>query len=322
MRALLGVSAVVAFAMLASCQRTPDPTADLAWAYPRGKTTTYGQPLGPGPFRVPGSRLVLTGAQIETAKNPIDWHPETHPPAPRAVAGPAEPGATACAQCHLFNGAGFAASANLAGLPADYIVEQVEAFHSGQRTSTLAGAPNTAEMIKTARAVSPAALREAAAYFAKLPPPRRLKVVEAADAPRTVPDRFGWLDPAPGGGSEPLGDRIVELSEDLPRMMIGDDAVVLIDHVPPGSIARGRQVAASGGAAGVPCRTCHGEHLAGLGVVPPITGRPAAYVARTLWDLRSGARRNAGAAPMRAVAARLTPAQIRDLAAYLASVDG
>lgn len=315
------VGAILA-AMLASCHSAPDPTASLAWAYPHGPTSTFGQPLPPGPFRVPGSALVLTRDQVGHAPQPIDWHPEAHPPAPPAVGGPAKNGATPCAECHLLNGAGFPASANLAGLPAAYIIEQVQAFRSGQRTSARAGQPNTAEMIKTAKAVTPAALREAADYYAHLPRPHWLKVVEGPDAPRTVPDTFGWLNAAPGGGTEPLGDRIVELSDDLPRMMIGDDAVMLVDHVPPGAIARGRQVTQSGGAGGVPCKTCHGEHLGGMGAAPPITGRPAGYVARTLWDLRSGTRQNPGAVPMGAIARGLTPAQIRDLAAFLASVDG
>ena len=322
------VAALALSTLLAACQRDAGPTAGLAWAYQHGDTTTFGQPLGPGPFRVPGSTLVLTRDQVEHAGKPIDWHPDAHPPAPPVVAGPAVGEATPCAECHLFNGAGFPASADLAGLPAAYIVEQVGAFRSGQRTSARGGQLNTAEMIKTAKAVSPAALREAAAYFARLPRPRWLKVVEGANAPRTMPDKFGWLNVAPGGGTEPLGDRIVELSDDLPRMMMGDDQVMLIDHVPPGAIARGRKVAESGGGAGVPCRTCHGERLSGLlggllgglGAAPPIAGRPAGYIARTLWDLRSGARANAGAAPMLPIARALSPAQVRDLAAYLASL--
>lgn len=313
------MAAVLAL-LLASCAGHLDPTADLAWAYPHGETTTFGKPLAAGNYRVPGSPLVLTGAQIDGATGPIDWHPDAHPPAPRPVAGPGEHGATPCAECHLLNGAGFPAAANLAGLPADYIIEQVEAFRNGQRNSARKDQPNTAEMIRTAKAVAPAALREAAGYYARLPDPRRLRVIEGAAAPRTVPDKFGWLDPARGGGTEPLGDRIVELSEDLPRMMIGDDAVMLVDHVPRGAIARGRHVIETGGGAAMPCGTCHGGHLAGMGAAPPITGRPAAYVARTLWDLRIGARANAGAAPMRVVARGLSPAQVRDVAAYLASL--
>ncbi len=312
---LAGAAAIT----LSACQREQSPVAGLAWAYPHGATSTYGQPLGPGPFRVPGSTLVLTAAQMQQAKGPIDWHPEDHPPAPPSVGGPSTGAATPCAECHQFNGAGFPASADLAGLPATYIIEQVTAFRTGERQSARAGAPNTAEMIKTARAVTPAALRQAADYFSHLPPSRWLRVVERATVPRTVPDRYGWLNPAPGGGTEPIGDRIVELTDDMPRLMIGDDHVMLTDYAPPGAIVRGQQVAESGGGGGLPCQGCHGPALRGNGTVPPIAGRPAGYIARTLWDIRMGARRNAGVAPMRSIARGLTPAQIRDVSAYLAS---
>lgn len=316
-------AALVALALVvlaAACHRDASPTAALAWAYPAGTTSTYGQPLGPGPFRVPGSAIVLTREQFEQADGLVDWHPGDHPPAPPSVGGPQVGKATPCAECHLFNGAGFPASADLAGLPAAYIIEQVTAFRTGERRSAKLDQPNTAEMIKTAKAVSPEALHEAAAYFAALPRSSWVRVVETAQAPRTWPDKYGWLNAAPGGGTEPVGDRIVELSDDLPRMMIGDDHVMLTDYAPPGAIARGKQIADTGGGSGLPCKSCHGDRLEGAGAVPPIAGRPAGYLARTLWDIRTGARHNAAAAPMRAVSKGLTPAQIRDLSAYLASL--
>lgn len=311
---------VLAPLLLAACSHPASSTEGLAWAYPQGSTTTFGQPLGPGPFRVPGSALVLTGAQVEEADGPIDWHPEDHPPAPRAVAGPPIGKATPCGECHLLNGAGFPASADLAGLPAAYIVEQVTAFRTGERGSANREQANTAEMIKAARAVSPAALEQAADYYSRLPRPNRLRVVEASTVPRTVPDKFGWLNPAPGGGTEPIGQRVVELSDDWPRLMIGDDHVRLTDYAPPGAIARGKRLAETGGTAGSPCQSCHGASLEGAGPAPPIAGRPAGYIARTLWDIRVGARHNHGVAPMQPIARRLTPSEITDLSAYLASL--
>jgi cytochrome c553 len=294
------------------------PNGAPAWVYPRGDRSVFGTPLGPGPFHVPGSALVLTRDQFDRARKPIDWHPADHPVAPASVSGPVD-GSEPCAECHLFNGAGFPGAASLAGLPADYIVEQVTAFRTGERVSADAGQPDTAEMIKVAKSVPPEALRQAADYYAHLPRPRWLRVVESATAPRTVPDRFGWLDPALEGGTELVGDRIIELSQDWPRLMIYDDHVMLVDYVPPGAIARGKHLAETGGGAGVPCRSCHGVDLAGARAVPGIAGRPAASIARALWDMRLGARRNVAAAPMLAVAAKLQPAQIRDLSAYLAS---
>lgn len=316
----MAIGACIAVMVLSACRRDADPTSGLAWAYPHGPTSTFGQPLGPGPFRVPDSALVLTRAQLDGAKGPIDWHADDHPPAPAVVGGPARAGLTPCGECHLLNGAGFPASADLAGLPADYIVAQVTAFRTGERRSANAGQPNTAEMIKVANAVSPAELQQAADYFAHLPRSRWGRAVETSQVPKTFPDKYGWRNRAPGGGTELLGDRIVELSDDLPRMMIGDDHVMLTDYVPPGAVERGRRVAMTGGGAGTPCQACHGAGLGGAGAVPPISGRAAGYIARTLWDIRTGARRDPGAAPMQAVSQGLTGSEIRDVSAYLASL--
>jgi cytochrome c553 len=305
---------------LAACTLSNDPTCGLAWAYPSGAETAFGKPVGPGPFHMPGSPLTLTQAQIEQADGPIDWYPDDHPPAPAIVRGPASSKTTPCAECHGFNGAGFPASADLAGLPAAYIVEQVKAFRSGDRRSAKPNQANTAEMIKAAQTVTPDELDEAAAYFARLPRKPWLRVVETTTAPRTIPDRYGWLNPAPGGGTEPVGDRIVELSDDMQRGFLGDDHVTLTDYAPPGAVARGRVIVATGGGAGTPCVTCHGPELRGTAITPPLTGRPAGYVARTLWDIRVGARRGPTVAPMQQTAKALSPSEIRDVAAYLASI--
>jgi cytochrome c553 len=305
---------------LFACARHEDPTSVLAWAYPSGSETTFGKPLGPGPFHMPGSRRTLTGAEIEAAEGPIDWYPEDHPPAPAIVRGPAPSGTTPCAECHGFNGAGFPGSADLAGLPAAYIVEQVEAFRSGDRRSAQPDQPNTAEMIKAARSVTPDELSEAAAYFAGLPRMPWLRVIEKETAPRTIPDKYGWLNPAPGGGTEPVGDRVVELSDDIERGFLGDDHVILTDYAPPRAVARGRDIVATGGGAGTPCQSCHGPELRGTAGAPAIAGRPAGYIARTLWDLRVGARRGPSVALMQSPVKGLSPSEIRDVAAYLASL--
>lgn len=315
-----GFWAAALLILVSACKRDADPTSALTWAYPHGPTSTFGQPLGPGPFRVPGSALVLSRAQMEAAPRPIDWHPQDHPPAPAVVGGPERTGLTPCAECHLLNGAGFPASADLAGLPADYIIEQVMAFRNGDRRSAARGQPSTAEMIKVAKAVSPTELRQAAAYFSQLPRSRWVKVVESASAPRTYPDKYGWLNAAPGGGTEPIGNRIVELSDDLRRMMIDDDHVVMTDYAPLGAINSGQRIVMTGGGAGMPCQSCHGERLDGVGATPPIAGRPAGYVARTLWDIRTGARANPKVAPMKAVTRGLSAADVRDVSAYLASL--
>jgi cytochrome c553 len=295
-------------------------TAGLAWAYPSGPQTTYGQAPGPGPFHMPGSKLTLTRAQLDQAEGPIDWHPEEHPPAPAIVRGPATSKTTPCAECHAFNGAGFPASADLAGLPAAYIIEQVMAFRSGDRQSARPDQPNTAEMIKAAKSVTHEELNAAAAYFSRLPRKSWLRIIETATVPRTSPDKFGWLNLAPGGGHDPIGNRIIELSDDMQRQFLYDDHVFLRDYVPPGAVQRGKRVVTTGGGTGTPCSSCHGPGLRGTALAPPLAGRPAGYIARTLWDIRVGARRGASVALMQVPARAMRPTEIRDAAAYLASL--
>jgi len=83
--------------------------------------------------------------------------------------------------------------------------------------------------------------------------------------------------------------------------------------VPKGAIARGRALAEHG-ATGVPaCITCHGAALFG------IAGASPSFLARQLMNFRAKARNDPGAAPMQAVAAGLTDAQIIDAAAYVGS---
>ncbi len=322
--ALRVVIAAIGAAWLAAAFGTNDAntalTTGLAWAYPSGSTTAFGSPLGPGPFRMPGSPLTVTRTQMEHAEGPIDWYPKDHPAAPRVVKGPASGKAEPCAECHGFSGAGFPGSADLAGLPAAYIAEQVRSFASGERHSADPHQPNTAEMIKVAKSVTPRQLQEAAAYFAHLPRTHWLRVVETSTVPKTIPDKFGWLDPAPGGGTEPIGERIVELSDDLPQSFLGNDHVVLTDYVPPGALSRGRAIVETGGVSGQPCTVCHGASLRGGQTAPPLAGRSAAYLARTVWDIRVGARHGLAVTPMVAPSRALSALDIRDAAAYLASL--
>jgi cytochrome c553 len=75
----------------------------------------------------------------------------------------------------------------------------------------------------------------------------------------------------------------------------------------------------SGGKGGQPCAACHGPELKGAGDVPPLSGRASTYLARMLWDIRTGARQGPAVAAMQAPAKGLSEAEITDVAAYLAS---
>jgi cytochrome c553 len=89
--------------------------------------------------------------------------------------------------------------------------------------------------------------------------------------------------------------------------------------VPKGAIARGEALVQTGGPGGQPCAMCHGADLKGMGNVPPLAGRPAPYLGRMLWDIRTGARKGPTVALMQTPARNLTAAQIVDITAYLSS---
>lgn len=309
----------VALALTAcSPAKQPSPGTELAWAYPHAKEGPLPE-VPPGLHRIPGSTRVYTGAQLNDEKVAPDWNPEEHPPEPDIVARERPGGPTPCAECHLMNGQGFLAIPNLAGLPASYIVQQVQEFRSGRRRSWEAGRPATQEMIEVSQKVTDQELASAAAYFSRLPLRRWYRVVETDQVPATKPDYYGWLDLVPGGGSEPIGGRIIEVAEDFPRMTMEDPRSGVVVYVPRGAIARGEALVRTGGVGGLACASCHGAALKGVGDIPPLAGRSAAYLARMLWDMKTGARQGPAVAQMQPIAGALSEADITNIAAYLAS---
>ncbi len=269
---------------------------------------------------MPGSARTLTLAEVNDDRNPPDWFPNEHPPAPAIVAHGAKGGPTPCAECHLMNGQGFPGAANLNGLPAAYIVEQVHAFKSGNRRSSQADRPDTLEMIKVAQTVSETDLNAAAAYFSGLPPRPFVRVVETATVPATRGDYYGWLDLVPNAAPEPIAGRIIEVPEDTVRAFRSDPHVGIVDYAPPGAVESGAALVRSGGSGGQPCRSCHGSELHGAGSAPPLAGRAPTYLARMLWDMKTGARHGGAVGQMQAPAQGLNEAQITDAAAYLGSL--
>jgi cytochrome c553 len=91
-------------------------------------------------------------------------------------------------------------------------------------------------------------------------------------------------------------------------------------YVPPGSIAKGEQLATTGGnGKTVPCAICHGEGLKGLGEVPSLASRDPMYLTRQLMDIKKGSRTGAWITLMQQVVAKLDQDDIIALAAYAAS---
>ena len=311
------VIACAAPAVLAQ-EQSIEPQTPLTWAYalnPPGMV-----PFVPeGPQTVPGSDVVFTFPLPRSLYDPPDWHPTDHPPMPDIVARGRNPGVFACGYCHLPNGQGRPENASLAGLPAEYIMQQWRDWQAGLRESSEPQHGPTNNMRAVAANATEAEVQAAAAYFASLAPVKWIRVVETDTVPVTEVSGWMYID-SEGDGVEPIGNRILELPEDLHRTELRDSRSGFIAYVPTGSIARGKALAenASGGAA---CAACHGVDLKGLGPVPGLAGRSPSYIARQLYDFQNGKRRGQWSPLMSSVVAGLSLEKIVELSAYLASLD-
>jgi cytochrome c553 len=308
--------AVMATAIGSAQAPVPPP-----WAYTVNAPPAPGAkpaPPDPAPQQVPGSTASLTVAQTRDAFNPPDWHPAAHPPMPESVAHGRRPELRACGFCHLVNGQGRPENASLAGLPAAYIVQQMADFKNGDRKSAepKMGPPNA--MIQDAKAASDEEVRTAAAYFASFPFKKWIRVVEAVDVPKTR--IAGSMHVPDGTATEALGQRIIEMPEDLRRTELRDAASGFVAFVPKGSVARGESLVTTGGAGKtVACGTCHGADLKGLGPVPPLAGRSPSYTVRQLFDMQQGVRKGPWSALMKTAVEKLTVDDMIAIAAYTSS---
>jgi cytochrome c553 len=308
---------VFGLALAGALSATAYAADNMDWAYPPIN------PPKPGDASiiktVPGSSQKYSAAQIDDPFNPPDWFPNEHPPMPNVVAhGGPRPAGRACALCHQPTGDGHPESANLAGLPADYMRRQIGLFKSGQRAGGAAGA-----MIGIVQVISDADVQAAVNYFSKLKPRAGYsKVVEADTVPKSFVGDGGMRLPAKDGGTEPLGDRIIPLPQDAAEVLLRDPHVGFVYYVPRGSVAEGKTLVTTGGnGKTVPCGVCHGPNLKGSGEIPPIAGRTATYLFRQLNDIHANTRRGAGATMMRPVVANMTQHDMIAIAAYVQSLE-
>lgn len=288
------------------------------WAYPlmdegRGRGPDDGTLLS-----VPGSDLQLTQTQIDDPFNPPDWYPDELPPMPQVVSHGRPPNVRACGQCHMLHGMGHPESSIMAGLPVNYVIRQMQDYKSGDRTS-LYRRHNS--MLLSATHATDEEVRAAAEYYVAIEPVKWVTVIEAETVPETYVGPGNMRHPEPDGGTEPIGQRIIEIPEDSHLAERRDPHSPFIAYVPPGSIEAGLELATTGAGRTIQCYICHGDDLKGLGDVPGIAGMSPIYVARQLWDIQYGARTGTSAALMLAVVANLTYDDVIALSAYVASLD-
>jgi cytochrome c553 len=303
--------------LLAAASAAVAPSSYPDWAY--AVPTPQNEAIAPRDdgtvFSLPGSSGHFTRSQISGANHtpPADWYPGDHPAMPPLVAaGDAARGINACAACHYPNGKGRPQNANIAGLKADYLARQLREMKAGLRRSAEPRKHNAQQMVDFAHAMTDAEILQAAAYYASLPPTVPIRVIQTATVPRMRSQEGLWLPD--DGTREPIGNRLIETPADVNREQLRDPHAGFIAYAPVGAVARGRRLAARIGCAG-----CHGAGLRGADA-PAIAGRSPSYLARQLYDFQKGTRHGEMAAAMRGVAARLSGADILNLAAYAASL--
>jgi cytochrome c553 len=288
------------------------------WAYPATPPGYQNPPDNGQPKHVPGSDKTYTQKEIGSGFTPVDWYPNEHPPMPDLVAHGKAPVVRGCSVCHIATGHGHPESANVAGLPAGYIEEQLREFRNGNRKSS--GVGRSANMIMFASALTDDEVKPAAAYFASIKRTVWTKVQEIDMVPKTFVGGGNMRFVSPGNAKEPLGSRIIEVPEDPEAAELRDPHSGFITYVPVGSIKAGEALATSGGnGKTIQCSICHGADYKGIGNVPSLAGRGATYIYRQLNDIQKGTRKGDAVALMQSVVAKLSQNDMIALAAFMSS---
>ncbi len=284
------------------------------------------------PRSLPGSAGSFSLVDIRDGSNVIDWYPEDHPKMTDIIRlGPSkfETGRRGCGFCHLPNGLGRPENAPVAGLPPTYFVQQMKDFRNGLRRSSDPRKPNTNTMIDLARAMTDEEMQQAAEFFGAIKWKPRVKVIETELVPKTriVGNLFLATETE---RTEPIAGRIIEVPADEERTeLLRDPRTGFVAYVPPGSLARGKQLVRLGGAEikgneivqgkTTACTACHAPDLMGVGNVPPIAGRSPSYLARQIFDIQQGTRRGSAVDLMKVAVAKLNADDITAIVAYVAS---
>jgi cytochrome c553 len=297
-----------------------DAETPPAWAYPVNPPDFKPSPDDGQLQHVPASTGAYAVNQLRDFFFAPDWHPDDHVPMPEVVMHGRKPSVYACGVCHRADGPGGPENSSLAGLPTAYIIQQMADFKSGARKTSVPQRGPPQAMTSLAKAVTDDEIAAAAAYFSALKPKRIIRVVET----NTVPKSYvaGWFLAAVNtGDTEPIGQRIIEVPEDLEQFEHRDARSRFIAYVPAGSVQKGQTLAATGrGDKTIQCRTCHGPDLKGTVTIPGIAGRSPSYIFRQLYDFRQGTRAGIGSALMKHTVAKLTDDDMLSLAAYTTSL--
>src|SRR5262245_5593344 len=236
----------------AQSQQKPD------WAFPVTEKVQPKPRFAPDQVRTVGS-VSVTRAGADNFFDIPNWRPQMHPPMPKIVQfGNKDTQVRACGSCHLPTGTGHDESAYMAGLPAGYFIRTMNDWKTGDRKYG-------GTMVAMLKIITDVEIREAAAYFASLKPTPWIRVVEADMVPRSYIGPGNKRLVHPDGGTEPIGNRIIEVPEDEEAVVYRDPISGFVAYVTKGSIERGREMVTTGGGKMVPYGLCSGFEHRGSG---------------------------------------------------------
>src|SRR5215217_5867498 len=164
---LFAVAVVLAAASVAMAQS--GAVAGPSWAYGLPPISAPVPPPAPAPAaggqgggaartpdtslkHIPDSTQAFSLPQLRDFFNVADWFPADHPMMPDVFVHGRAPDVLGCGMCHMPNGKGRPENAPIAGLPYEYVVQQLLDFKNDLRTSADARKSNTGLMIKAAKA--------------------------------------------------------------------------------------------------------------------------------------------------------------------------
>jgi cytochrome c553 len=311
-----------------------EPIEPPEWLFPIDPDSLVKNPAPPPELddkellEIPDSTEKFTLARINDPFNAPDWRPASHGPMPEIVAKGRKPHVMACAFCHTPTGQGRPENSPLAGLPEAYIKQQLLDYRSGRRKATGPGQYLPVQnMVKLAKALTDQEIDDSARYFSQQKLRRRVYVIESLRIPRAERAAWIWQEYS---GTEDLGGRMLEVTQDLTRHERRDDRLEYLAYVPPGSINRGKRLVVSGKSFDpeknvettrtVACTQCHLANLKGNETIPAIAGRPPTYQLRQMLAFRNGTRGGEAAAQMNPVVEKLTLEEMIDIVGYLASL--
>ena len=323
-RPVIVVVLAFGFVLTGGLRAAEDPPA---WAYniapapPPGTAPTPPAPDDGTTHRLTGSTGAFTLTQIRDAFGPADWYPGDHPTMPDVVAHGRRPDVRACSLCHMPNGKGRPENAGVTGLPVAYFTQTMADFRNGVRKSAEPRKANTNTMIAIAKGMTDEEIKAAAQYFGSMKWTPWIKVIETNTVPKSR-SAGGMFLKVEGGGTEPIGPRLIEMPEDTEHTeALRDPHSGFLAYVPVGSLKHGEALVKAGGnGKTTACGVCHGADLKGLGPVPALAGRSPSYAARQLYDMQQGARKGIWTELMTPVVSKLTGDDILAISGYLASL--